>query len=181
MCVYVLRRLVPIGVCQWSPDLQPGLLSYISTVCSAVHIPPFQPLLLLSRPALSFRWLSALSNFLSTISNSMARASRLWPMLITPQYLLQSTIDCCNSTLILLINRPLPVLGSALHPPSTPACRILSIRLVDSHLSPTASLDAVPRPRSVYANKLYKHSTSTLPHPPTDYLPLVRDWTFRIE
>ena len=86
MCVSVFRRLVPIGVVR-VPGCghgypQPGLLSYISTVCSADHIPLLPPLLLLSRPALSLCWFSA-PNFPRMAPRLDACVRRLWPMVIT--------------------------------------------------------------------------------------------------
>lgn len=132
MCVSVFRRLVPIGVVR-VPGCghgypQPGLLSYISTVCSADHIPLLPLVLLLSRPALSLCWLSA-PNF-----PSMARASTpvydacgQW-LLLPFDILLQSTIDCYNSTFDTFDPPPLPSL-IPLSVRLSPACRIVWIRV----------------------------------------------------
>src|SRR5258706_3688832 len=119
MCVFVFRYLVPIGVVGGFTDADivipspgPSLLSHISTVCSADHIPLLPPLLLLSRPALSFRWLSAPNFFqhgprLRRLCTTPVR-NGYYPS--TPHY--NSTFDAFDPpplpSLILISVRPQP-------------------------------------------------------------------------
>ena len=115
------------------PQPRPGLLSHISTVCSADHIPLLPPLLLLSRPALSFRWLSAPNFFqhgprLRRLCTTPVR-NGYYPS--TPHY--NSTFDAFDPP-------PLPSLVPISVRPQPSLSHNLDLCLVDSPLPPTASL-----------------------------------------
>jgi len=176
MCVSVSPRLVPIGIVRGVPGYgyhypQPGPLSYTSTVCSAVHIPLLPPLLLLSRLGLSFRWLSAPSNFLSHLRHGLRlmapAANALLPFTI--HFNLRSTAT--DPLPIFLIDRPLDPHLFSIRPRLVVYSRFVSRRfsfITDCSLRRCATTSARIRPQTIqtlYLDPVTRQPTSTLVRP----------------
>jgi len=161
--------------CRRVPDADiafpsPAYSLIISTVYSADHnhIPLLQPLLLLSRPALSFRWLSA-PNFPSMARAFDACVRRLWPTVIILRH---PTSIYYNYTIDTFDPPPLPPLIPISVRPQPSLSHTLDLCLVDSPLPPTASLGRC----AMTSVPIHLQTIQTTYLDPVTRLPPLCDW-----